>query len=56
VTFFQVLGALRYAGAFNGPGFSGVLYLLNAIGVFMFSALTWVYGAWARYLARANAR
>ena len=56
VTFFQVLGALRYAGAFNGPGLSGVLYLLNAIGVFMFSALTWVYGAWARYLARANAR
>jgi len=56
VTFFQVLGALRYAGAFNGPGLAGVLYLLNAIGVFMFSALTWVYGAWAGYLARANAR
>jgi hypothetical protein len=55
VTFLQVVGALRYGGAFDGPVLSAMLYLLNAIGVFMFSALTWMFGAWATFLAKPNA-
>jgi hypothetical protein len=55
VTLLQVVGALRYAGAFDGPAVAAILYLLNAIGVFMFSALTWLFGAWARFLAKPNA-
>jgi hypothetical protein len=55
VTTLQVLGALRYAGAFDGPTLAAVLYLLNAISVFMVSALTWMFGAWARYLTQPHA-
>jgi hypothetical protein len=54
VTLLQVLGALRYAQAFDGPLLAAGLYLLDAIGVFMFSALAWVVGAWAQFLAKPN--
>ncbi len=56
VTSLQVVGALRYVHAFDGPVLVGLLYLLNAIGVFMFSGLAWTFGAWARLQASANAR
>ena len=55
VTFFQMLGALRFVGAFDGPTLAAGLYLLNVVGVFAFSALTWMIGAWARYLAQPHA-
>src|SRR5262245_59869676 len=55
VTTLQVMGALRYTGAFNGPVLAAGLYLLNAMSVFAFSALAWVFGAWSSFLARPRA-
>jgi hypothetical protein len=52
----QIVGALRYSNAFNGPQISVVLYLLNAAGVFMLSGLALAFGAVARFLGQPNAR
>jgi hypothetical protein len=48
VTTLQLIGGLRYANAFDGPLISAALYLLNAIGVFWFSAATLLFGGGRR--------
>ena len=40
----QLLGALRYGSAFNGPTFTVILYLLISLVSFGFSAFTWLRG------------
>jgi hypothetical protein len=56
VTTLQMTGALRYANAFDGPVICAALYLLNAMGVFWFSAVTLVFGSGRRPPAAAPAR
>jgi hypothetical protein len=56
VTTLQLTGALRLANAFDGPVISAALYLLNAMGVFWFSAATLLFGSGRRLPAPAPAR
>ena len=56
VTTLQLTGALRFANAFDGPVISAAFYLLNAMGVFWFSAVTLLFGSGRRLTAAAPAK
>jgi hypothetical protein len=56
VTTLQLTGALRFANAFDGPVIGAALYLLNAMGVFWFSAVTLLFDSGRRPIAAAPAK